>query len=336
MTDTGDTLGCHSRLNCCFPAMARRSSALPSSLRRTKMFVWANLVLWGVIGGWYLFQPAERQADVSRLVRNAFDSGKQISAFDVGWDLWQLYASNDYVGAVASGDRTHLYGGQPRGLQSDAQRLRVLANTGYVVGYDDELGSARWAAYRVRDVDDGRAPPRPEGFDVDPRTSARVESIWYSKSGYDRGHLAPNYAIATRYGREAQRETFLMSNITPQKHALNAGPWERMEQRIAKNYAGRFGEVWVINGPIFGKNPERLQRRVAVPEAFFLIVVDEAEGKVRTQAFVMPQGAGENDAPEKFLASIDEVETRTGLDFLSELPDEAENALETRRVERVW
>jgi endonuclease G, mitochondrial len=79
-----------------------------------------------------------------------------------------------------------------------------------------------------------------------------------------------------------------------------------------------------------------LHRRVAVPEAFFLILVDESEGKVRTQAFIMPQSADENDAPEKFLSTIDEIETRTGLDFLSELPDEAENALEARRVERMW
>ncbi len=321
--------------------MARNSSKIPRSLRRTKFFLGANLVLWGLIGGWYVFQPAERQADVSRLVKNAFDSGKDITAFDVAWDLWQLYASEDFVSGPAAPDvgdnKDHLYGGHPASASGvEGVRLRMLRNAGYLVGYDDALGNPRWAAFRVRDVDNAKAPPRPEGFDVDPRTTAKVEPSWYSSSGYDRGHLAPNYAIATRYGREAQRETFLMSNITPQKHALNAGPWERMEQRIAKNYAGRFGEVWVINGPLFGKNPERLRRRVAVPEAFFLIVIDEAEGKVRAQAFIMPQGAQETDAPENFLATIDEIEARAGLDFLSALPDEIENVLEARRVERMW
>ena len=34
--------------------------------------------------------------------------------------------------------------------------------------------------------------------------------------------------------------------------------------------------------------------------------------------------------------SIDEIEERTGLDFLHELPDPAEDLLEAKKIERVW
>jgi endonuclease G, mitochondrial len=212
----------------------------------------------------------------------------------------------------------------------------VLVNTGYVVGYSDALGNPLWSAYRVGDVELQPAPPRPDEFRADPRTTARVESGDYARSGYDRGHLAPNYAIATRYGRTAQEETFLMSNITPQKHALNAGVWQRLEQRIATNYAGRFGEVWVVAGPIFGEKPKKLGRRVAVPEEFFMIVIDEREGGVRAQAWIFPQETPNFAEPEGYLTSIDEIERRTGLDFLSELPDDAETKLEAAKAARVW
>ena len=37
--------------------------------------------------------------------------------------------------------------------------------------------------------------------------------------------MAPNFAIATRYGEEMQRQTFKMSNISPQSPALNRGVW---------------------------------------------------------------------------------------------------------------
>jgi endonuclease G len=87
---------------------------------------------------------------------------------------------------------------------------------------------------------------------------------------------------------------------------------------------------------LFGVNPAKLHRRVAVPEAFFMIVVDESEGRVRAQAFLFPQGAAEGDVLEKYAVSIDAIEERAGLDFLSALPDEAENALEARRVTKVW
>jgi len=192
------------------------------------------------------------------------------------------------------------------------------------------------AAYHLRDGAVQDAPPRPEEFQVDARTVARIEPAVYNRSGYDRGHLAPNYAIAVRYGRTAQEETFRMSNICPQKHALNAGLWKQLEQRIATNYPGRFGEVWVLAGPVFGAQPERLKRRVAVPEAFYMIVLDENEGRVRAEAFLFPQQTPESGRLDDYLTAIDEIERRTGLDFLAELPDDAENALESHRAARAW
>ncbi|ATC64548.1 endonuclease [Nibricoccus aquaticus] len=306
-----------------------------------KVFLIANLIVWGVIGGWYLFQAPERKEEVSRLVGNWVEGRKNVTAFEVAWDLWQIYGSDDFVAGgrgTVSGNRSEMqtlvYGGALPGSQRKV--VRVLANEGYVVGYSEALGNPLWAAYRSFDVKSLDAPKRPENFRVDERTVARVEPGDYSRSGYDRGHLAPNYAIATRYGRVAQEETFLMSNITPQKHALNAGAWRRLEERIATSYAARFGEVWVMAGPVFGAKLERLARKVAVPEAFFMIVVDESEGRVRAQAFLFPQEAEEGDELGKYLVSIDEIEARTGLDFLSVLPDEAEAALEAKRVTRVW
>ena len=315
---------------------SRKSGGSPrksgGSFRRVKAFFVANLILWVAIGGWYLFQPPTRQQEVSRLVVNLIDARKQITAFDVVWDLWQIYYSEDYVRGLPTGDKTHVYGGAPVSVTAPA---RVLANTGYVVAYSDALGNPLWAAYKMTDVTLGESPPRPEEFSVDPRTVVRIEPSVYNRSGYDRGHLAPNYAIATRYGQQAQKETFLMSNITPQKHGLNAGLWKTLEQKIATNYPGRFGEVWVIAGPVFGARPERLQRRVAVPEAFYMIVVDESDGRVRAQTFLFPQDAT-GESLDSYLVSIDEIERRTGLDFLSELPDEAEKALEAHKVSRAW
>lgn len=319
--------------------MARKSSArsakIPAALRRTRAFLIANLVLWGVIGGWYLFQPAARQQEVTRLVGNAFDGRKQVSAFDVAWDLWQLYHGGDYVAAVTPGDKVHLYGGVPH-LRPDLASVRVLANTGYVAGYSDAMGNPLWAAYRLHDTEPADAPPRPDEFAPDFRTVARVEPGDYARSGYDRGHLAPNFAIATRYGAAAQRETFLMSNIIPQKHGLNAGLWKQLEQRIATSYPARFGEVWVIAGPVFGAKPGKLRRRVAVPESCYMILLDESDGRLRATAFLFPQDPPEGARLDDFLVSIDELEHRTGLDFLHGLPDPAEDALEARRADRAW
>ena len=332
--------------------MARKSkssaarSAKPSArlrpFRRTRAFLWLNLAAALALGGWYLFQSPGRQAEVRLLVRNAFAENKRVQLVDVAWDVFQFYASPDFVAAPpAAGDRTHLYAGLPLG-PSGAPASRLLANRGYLVGYSDALGVPLWAAYRIADVDPLPSPPeRPERFEVDQRTAARIAPELYSSTGYDRGHLAPNYAIATRHGAAAQRETFLMSNVVPQRHGLNAGLWKRIELEIATRWPARFGEVWVLAGPVFGKAPAVLSRgkgrsAPSVPEACYMIVVDESEGRARCLAFVFPQEPAEGAEPGDFLTSVDEVERRTGLDFFPELPAAVQAALEAKKASRVW
>jgi len=296
-----------------------------------------------VIGGWFFLQPAERQREVTRLVSNAVQGKKDITAFEVAWDLWQLYYGKDYVTiggmdgtgsgtATTSSDLHYFYGGAPK---SPSAPLRVLKNTGYAVGYSDARGNPLWAAYRVSDRPVSEAPPRPEKFVVDKRTAARVTPAAYTGSGYDRGHLAPNYAIALHHGARAQEETFLMSNIIPQRHGLNAGLWKRLEQKIARNYPGRFGEVWILAGPIFGGNSQRLGEGVAVPEACYMILVDENAERLRTLAFIFPQQPRSDNLAD-YLTTIDEIEGRTGLDFFSTLPAATEQTLEAAKASRVW
>ena len=66
--------------------------------------------------------------------------------------------------------------------------------------------------------DNTRIGGRPN-FQAD-RTLWPVDTDSYSGSG-DRGHLAPNYAIAVM---GVKIDTFLMSNITPQRPNLNRQP----------------------------------------------------------------------------------------------------------------
>jgi endonuclease G len=320
--------------------MARRFSHGSVRLPR-QVVVWLlglNLAVGALFGGWYVFQPATRQAEVRRLVENAFEHNKRVSILDIAWDVWQLYYADASAGRIAAGDKSIIYGGAPRAKEgANAPSIRVLKNRAYVVGYSDALGNPLWVAYHVQDLAKIPTPPhRPEKFEVDRRTVARVEPDDYANSGYDRGHLAPNYAIATHFGATAQRETFLMSNITPQRHALNAGLWAELEMKIATSYPARYGEVWVFAGPVFGANPPKLRGGVRVPDAFFMIIVDENESRLRTLAFLVPQDTPANADPERYLTTIDEIQRRTGIDFLSELEDGAEREVEQQRAKRVW
>ena len=216
--------------------------------------------------------------------------------------------------------------------------LTTLHNLGYDVGYDETLRNPVWVSYKVFAP---RFPDhaRPRDFETDRRTLARVESRDYAHSGYDRGHMAPNNAICLDYGTSAQRETFLMSNIAPQRHALNAGLWKTMEQRILRRYPARFTEVRVTCGPVFDGTPRYIGGRVRVPDAFYLIVSDrdDTTGELRAQAYLVPAGqeAAEAD-PSDYLTEIRSIERRTGLNFFPRLPAASQDRLETAKAIKAW
>lgn len=215
---------------------------------------------------------------------------------------------------------------------------RVLRNDGFLVGWSDVRVSPLWASYvlyadRVAEVGD-----RP-GFRRDWRTLWPVTPDSYLRSGYDRGHLAPNYAIARVHGPSAQHDTFLMSNMAPQRPDLNRRLWQRLEEVVIDRFVPQYGTLQVITGPIFASEfTQGMLNRVGlveVPVAFYKILVVPGEHP-RALAFVMPQSVRGDEPLDRFVVSIDRIETLTGLDFFPDLPKAVERELEGRVDTRGW
>lgn len=232
------------------------------------------------------------------------------------------------------------------GLPKAARQTVPLENTGYVVGYSEDLLDPLWSAYYCGPTVVFTPEPRDKiAFTADPRISPdyQVTTKDYKRPSskpptYDRGHMAPNYAIATRYGVQAQVETFLMTNIVPQQSTLNQQTWRYLEETIADTYAPDFNGVWVIVGPVFVKSVSHYNKKAAIPDGFFCIVLDrvEATGALRAMALYIRQNVSGNHAPAEFLTTIRSIEEHTGLDFFSQLPDDEENALETTPAGPEW
>lgn len=217
---------------------------------------------------------------------------------------------------------------------------RVLRNDGFLVGWSDVRVNPLWVSYQVAAVpDDMRIGPRPN-FQADWRTLWPISADSYAGSGYDRGHMAPNYAIAAVHGRSAQVDTFLMSNMTPQRPNLNRQLWQRLEQSVMDHFAPRFDRLQVITGPVF---PERFMDNVfnrvgfvEVPEAFYKIIVAPHDEAPLALAFIMPQDVHGNEPLEDYLVTIDEIEARTGLNFFPDLSAELEAVLEGELRTHGW
>ena len=253
-----------------------------------------------------------------------------------GWDELALFGKDAAIPLPDGYRGDRVYAGYPSQGFKLFGRLETLENRGYVVGYSESRRAPLWAAYRIFDVPKLHSDKRPSRFKADARTKAQVSHDDYTNSGYDRGHMAPNYGIATRYGREAQIETFLMSNVIPQTPRVNQHIWKDLEHRVSKQYGRYFSEVWVVTGPIYKEPVSQLDSGVSIPAAYYKIIADENGDELRTLAFVVEFDCPPFTRIKTRLVSIDEIEQRTGLDFFPELPDDKEAALESVAATRLW
>jgi len=184
---------------------------------------------------------------------------------------------------------------------------------------------------------------RPEEFSTDDRIEPeyQVNTHYWTRSGYDRGHMAPNWGVSICYGRQAQAETFLLTNVIPQSPELNRGLWETLEKIISNDYANRFGQVWVICGPIFGTKLGTLKDgKVLIPDKCYKIVlrVDD-DGSPHALAFEMPQElpmGHQQQALLQYLTSIAKIELDAGISFFTDLPVGTRAGLEADVETRMW
>jgi endonuclease G len=90
----------------------------------------------------------------------------------------------------------------------------------------------------------------------------------YASSGYERGHLCPS--ADRSFSPAINSETFLMTNIAPQVHGLNGGPWEKLE-RYSRSMARRDANLYIIAGQ-YGVNG-KIDGRITIPSNFWKVIV---------------------------------------------------------------
>ncbi len=153
--------------------------------------------------------------------------------------------------------------------------------------------------------------------------------------------------LAERLGDDAQWNTHTFYNAVPQRQSFNAGIWLDLEIWTGA-WAQHFGAVWVVTGPIFADRHAYAhlgdpgEFPVAIPEALFKLVIKESGVPDRPDvlAFIYPQiGPGYSATPynhSRYLASVDEIEQLTGIDFLMNLSDEDEAEIEKETAGSWW
>ncbi len=242
-------------------------------------------------------------------------------------------ASTDFARSM------HLALGIPK--DADPSDDHLLDERAYVVSYSPVKHVPNWVAWRLDRSNLGHVK-RKNDFRPDPALPAELYHVTdsdYLHSGYDRGHMCPS---ADREDTaEDNSLTFLFTNMQPQLHELNAGPWERLE--VYERQRAEQGDVlYVVAGGIFSAPFPTIGQGVAVPAANFKIIVALRPGQKPADissatdvlAVLMPneRGVGEH-AWTEFSTSVDAIEQASGYDFLNGIPEPIQRVIEARTAQ---
>ena len=321
----------------------KRKKSAASPLRRFMRWLTVSTIgmyiLLSLIGCWYVSHPwqwiSDNRDDLPRIFTTPLEYfGDRAKMVSDGLGLTGQDAVYDLDEPPPSG--SVFFAGPPVRTGAPAVSDVCMIDRGtFVVGWSPSLRHPLWVAYHVPAERVYEAGKRPS-FRADPSAPGSPSASSYKGTGYDRGHMAPNYAIATRFGTEAQKDTFYMSNISPQRPGLNRGPWREVEHRIADLWTAKYGGIWVIVGCVPGNPEDRLPSGVDVPKAYWQLIVSKSDDGVRALALYMPKDIPYSAFPVHNIVSIDELERRTGLDLLAELPNFFEKPLESHLPTRLW
>ena len=226
------------------------------------------------------------------------------------------------------------------GIPGTCSTCQTLYREGYVVCEDTSMKIPLWVSYHLTKAYLAAGTEKRANYkflpDPDLAPGERATNKDYSKSGYDKGHMCP--AADESRNPTTMQECFYLSNMCPQWPQLNRHPWEQLEVKI-RALAVKYGEIWVIVGPIFEKDSlnngfkpemELGTDHVWVPWGFYKIVIFQDQGNLSALAFQYKNQDETNDIPGHEV-TIDEIQKETGLDFLSALPENEQKNIESKK-----
>ena len=188
------------------------------------------------------------------------------------------------------------------------------------------LRSQRWSCYQMHPGNSSnytnRKPRETGDFAEYPNDPELPQQYHFSadpywNTGYDHGHIFPSADRAYSYNAAANRQTFYLTNMQPQAGGFNSYVWAEMEKQVRRwNSATLRDTLYIVKGGTIDKK-------------------DTFNGGYQAMGFWIRHQSNSNTNLAPYVVNIRELERLTGIDFFCNLPDNIENAAETRSRENI-
>jgi len=218
---------------------------------------------------------------------------------------------------------------------ASADGEHILHYTGFVSSYNHATLVPNWVAYELTAYEVDGTYSATSNFSRDPNLKGSQASREdYSCSGWDKGHMVPKADL--KWSEQAWWESHYFTNICPQNHQLNGGPWNSLERQV-RRWAKLYGCIYVVVGPIFTDCAYGTigAAEVQIPDAFFKALLAPDGDGYKAIAFVMAN----NDLPHSIrqcAMSVDQLEELLGRDLFPALDDTVESVVEATISLQAW
>lgn len=246
----------------------------------------------------------------------------------------------------SSSDNDHILLGNPSNAVDNilSENNYLMIKSQYCLSYSNSKLTANWVSWHLYSGDLGTAE-RQDDFRADntlPTSWYHVGSTEYSGSGFDRGHMCPSGDRKST--EEDNSASFLMTNMIPQSPNNNRITWVALEE-YSRTLVDDGKELYIISGPYgqggTGSNgyATTVGNGVVVPSYTWKIVVVLDNGdndlsritsSTRVIAVLMPNNQTVNSYSWGYYrVSVDELESLTGFDFMSNVSSSVQAILES-------
>ncbi len=258
---------------------------------------------------------------------------------------------NKNLSSVKDADRLEI----PR-LKGSSQDVFIVNKTddglyNYCMEYSTTAIHSRWVAYRYdKKLAAKNYTTRTDAWAPDPslKNYSFAQVGIQTFNGYQRGHLLGS--AERYYSKQANEQTFYMSNMSPMIAAFNTTYWGTVEDKVRDDWGrpiasgdtlyvvkGGTIENGMLNTRLEVLNTNGSSTYMAVPKYYFIALLKQSSSGTLTAIGFLMEHKDYKNTTAKFLAelprscamSIDELEEKTGIDFFCNLPDNVEKIVES-------
>ena len=215
----------------------------------------------------------------------------------------------------------------------------------YSLEWDHQKKATRWVCYKMYysiNVSNWNRNNWANGdpWDYDPNVSQSEQQATYSELSnskpplpnstyYQKGHILPS---ADRLGsKEANGQTYYMTNIYPQVPNLNEKIWAQMEAQV-RTWANKCDTLYVCKGGTIDNDNNILDYTKGghiVPKYFYMALLSKKGDTFKAMAFWIEHIDPTSwPAIKNYAITIQQLEKNTGIDFFCNLPNDIEKEVE--------